>query len=370
MEEIMPQTEPKLPLADTLEVSGNIFVYYAYDVGDDIDLAKVETSQEILTRPLNLPKYFKGYHVPLSIDLPHPHTSSKCISTKIHNFGVISLAYQIPFTDTLSNLRSTLVDIDQEFQEQSMEDAQSVYRKIKRYTKQPRFFHVRSSYVVIQVDQDPQKITATQLQERYGSIICSLLRFETETLSETQKNAILQSAIGYYRGDLIIIDTDSAFVYDDEYEEILDLFEFANIQKLELQYYDQVLDRQLNMVYQREMKGLPIKAYLPFVGTWMRDPVSDLGMLKVEISSIIERLESAIKAAGDVYITETYDVLVNTLDLKKWKDSINNKLSIIKDIHLVYQNKIDIIREDLLSVLIIVLIFIELVVGILTYLKA
>ena len=42
---------------------------------------------------------------------------------------------------------------------------------------------------------------------------------------------------------------------------------------------------------------------------------------------------------------------------------------IIKDIHLVYQNKIDTIREDLLSVLILVLIFIELIVGILTYLK-
>lgn len=366
----MAQTEKTKLTSDALEVSGNIFVYYAYDVGDDINLEKLEKSQEILTQPLNVPKYFKGYHVPLSIDLPHPHTSSRCISTKIHNFGVISLAYQIPFTDTLANLRKTLVDIDTEFQEQSVEDAQSVFKKIKRYTKQPRFFHLRSAYVVIQVDQDPQKITATQLQEKYGSIICSLLRFETETLSETQKNAILESAIGYYRGDLIIIDTNSAFVYDDEYEEILDLFEFANIQQLELQYYDRILDRQLNVVYHREVEGLPVKAYLPFVGTWMRDPVSDLGMLKVEISSIIERLESAIKGAGDVYVTETYDVLVEKLDLNAWKDSINTKLAIIKDIHLVYQNKIDIIREDLLSVLIIVLIFIELVVGILTYLKA
>jgi hypothetical protein len=366
----MSQAEQNLSSTDRLEVSGNIFVYYAYDVGDDIDLTKVEASQEILTRPLHVPKYFKGYHIPLSIDLPHPHSSSRCISTKIHNFGVISLAYQIPFTDTLANLRKKLVGIDTEFQEQSIEDAHSVFKKIKRFTKQPRFFHVRSAYVVIQVDQDPQKITVAQMKEKYGSIICSLLRFETETLSETQKNAILESAIGYYRGDLIIIDTESAFVYDDEYEDILDLFEFANIQQLELQYYDQVLDRQLNVVYHREVQGLPIKAYLPFVGTWMRDPVSDLGMLKVEISFIIERLESAIKAAGDVYITETYDVLINTLDLKKWKDSINTKLSIIKDIYSVYQNKIDIIREDLLSVLIILLIFIELVVGILTYLKA
>lgn len=348
---------------------GNIFIFYAYDVGDDINLDKIEERQELLTRPLTLSKYFKGYHVPLSVELPHPHSSSKCVGAKIHNFGVISLAYKIPFEDTLPNLRKTLHEIDIEFREQSVEDANLVFKKIKTYIKQPRFFHLRSSYVIIQVDQQLSTITASQLQEQYGSIIASLLRFETETLSESQKNAILDDAIGYYRGDLIIIDTESAFLYDDEYQDILDLFEFANIQHLELQYYDRILDQQLNKVYHREVEGLPLKAYLPFVGTSMKDPVSDLGMLKVEISSIIERLESTIKAAGDIYVSETYDLLVEKLDLNNWKESINNKLAIIRHIHLIYQNKIDIIREDLLSVLIILLIFIELIVGILTYFK-
>lgn len=349
--------------------TGNIFFYYAYDIGDDINLEALETSKEVLTRPFVLSKYFKGYHIPLSIDLPHPHSSSNCVSTKIHNFGVISLAYQIQVHDSLENIRKMLNDLDNECSEQSIDDAQSVFKKIKNYTKQTRFFHLRSSYVVIQIDQQPDSIYVTDLKKNYGGIITSLLRFETETLSESQKNAMLDSALGYYRGDMIIIDIDSAFIYDDEYEDILDLFEFANIQQLELQYYDRLLAQQLNVVYHREMEGLPLKAYLPFFGTWMKDPVSDLGMLKVEISSIIERLEGAVKSIGEVYVTETYDLLVEKLDLNGWKESINKKLDIIKDIHLVYQNKIDIIREDLLSVLIIVLIFIELVVGILTYLK-
>ncbi|MEX0940589.1 MAG: hypothetical protein WDZ41_04480 [Candidatus Babeliales bacterium] len=364
----MPENESTKTI-EPLMLTGNIFVYYAYDVGDDINLSKVEALPEILTRPLHLSKYFKGYHVPLSIDLPHPHSSSKCLSTKLHNFGVISLAYKIPFSSNFEELRKTLNDVDTEFREQSVEDAQSVYKKIKLHIKQSRFFHLRSSYVVIQVDQQPQNITVSQMTKEYGGFIASLVRFETESLSEYQKNAILDAAIGYYRGDLIVIDMDSAFVYDDEYEELLDLFEFANIQQLELQYYDRILDQQLNAVYQREVKGLPFKAYLPFIGTLMKDPVSDLGMLKVEISSIIERLESTIKAVGEVYVTETYNLLVEKLDLKSWKVSISTKLDIIKDIHLVYQNKIDIIREDLLSVLVILLIFIELVVGIFSYFK-
>lgn len=351
------------------QFTGNIFIYYAYDVGDDINITKLESAQDILTRPLIVSKYFKGYHIPLSIDLPHPHTSSRCISTKLHSFGVISLAYKISFSCTIDELKKELSEIDSEFKEQSIEDASLVFKKIKTSVKQPRFFHLRSSYVVIQVDQQAD-INVAELKREYGSTIASLLRFETESLSEYQKNVIIEGAIGYYRGDFIVIDSDSSFIYDDEYHELLDLFEFANIQRLELQYYDRILDQQLNVVYQREVEGLPFKAYLPFIGTWMKDPVSDLGMLKVEISVIIERLASTIKSSGEAYITETYDLLVQKLDLTSWKDSIDSKLNIIKDIHLVYQNKIDIIREDLLSVLIILLIFIELIVGILTYFKA
>lgn len=354
---------------ETKTFSGNIFIFYAFDIGEDINLKNVEASQSLLIRPLTLSRHYKNYHIPLAVELPHPNASSKCIGAKIHNFGVISLAYKIPFTYTFEELRKRINSIDAEYREQSVSDANLIYKKIKSFIKQPRFFHLRSSYVVIQVDQHPNMIPVVDLKERYGGIIASLLRFETESLSEDQKNEIIDSAIGYYRGDLIIVDIDAAFIYDEDYVDILDLFEFANIQQLELRYYDRILDQHLNVVYQRQVWSLPLKSYLPFIGTWAKDPLGDLGMLKVEISAIIERLESSITLAGEVYVSETYILLVEKLELKKWKESINNKLEIIKDIYLVHQNKIDTIREDMLTVLIIVLIFIELIVGILTYLK-
>ena len=348
--------------------TGNIFIFYAYDVGDDIDLKRIEEKRAIDTLPLQAAKYLRYYHTPLAVELPHPHTSSKCLDSKILSFGVISLAYKIPFQDTLENIRKNLNELDAEFQEQSVTDAHSIFKKIKKYIKQPRFFHLKSWYVVIQVDPI-ESISPATLKEQYGGIIASSLRFETESLSEYKKNEILEDARGYYRGDLIVVDTDAAFVYDDEYKEILDLFEFANIQNLELQYYDQALDKQLDFVYQRQVRTLPIKAYLPFIGTRMKDPISALGLLKVDIQSIIERLDRSIKLAGESYTSEIYTLLVEKLDLDNWKASIDNKLEIIKDIYTVYQDKIDTIREDLLSVLIIVLIFIELIIGILNYLK-
>ena len=348
--------------------SGNVFIFHSFDVGEDINLERVKDLQLLLQRPLILSKYFKNYHIPLAVELPHPHTSSRCVSAKLHNFGVISLAYKIPFRETLDDLRTHINGIEDEYREQSVIDAGSLFKKIKSEIKQPKFFHLRRSYVLIQVDPD-SALDIVQLKERYGGIIASTLRFETESLSEYQKNEILDSAIGYYRGDLIIIDTEAAFIYDDEYEEFLDLFEFANMQQLELQYFDRVLDQQLNAVYEREIKKLPLRSYLPFVGTLRSDLVSDLGKLKVDISVITERLENSIKLAGEAYYSELYSLLVEKLDIGNWRESITRKLEIIIDVRTVYENKVEALREDLLSVLIIVLIFIELVVGILHYFK-
>ena len=348
--------------------SGNVFIFQAFDVGEDVNLDRIRQSHSVITRPLSLSKYFKNYHTPLPIDLPHPHASSRCVSANIHGFGVISLVYKIPFKDTLEQLRKGFNTLDAEFQEQGVIDAGSIFKAIHGDIKQPRFFHLRTSYVVIQVDSQPALSTVT-LKDAYGSTIASLLRFETENLSEYQKNEILDSAIGYYRGDLFIVDTQAAFVYDEEYGEILDLFEFANIQQLELQYFDRMLDQQLNVVYQREVRALPFKAYMPFIGSMSKDLVGSLNNLKVDISVIIERLESSIKLAGEEYISELYALLVDRLDIDNWKASVDDKLKIIQDINSVYQAKIDTIREDSLSVLIILLIFIELVVGILNYFK-
>lgn len=348
--------------------SGNIFIFHSFDIGDDINLERVNT-EHLATRQTSAPsKYFKNYHIPLEIELPSPTQSPQCISAKLHNFGVITLRYKIPFKATLEELRSQITVMGEAYQEQSINDAQTIFKRIKTAVKQPKFFHLRRSYVLIQVD--PESTTdVVQLKNEYGSVIASTLRFETESLSEPQKNEILESAVGYYRGDLIIIDTDAAFVYDAEYEEILDLFEFANMQQLELQYFDRMLDKKLNTVYEREVKTLPLSAYLPFIDIGLNDQVGDLSRLRVDISVITERLENSVKLAGEPYYAELYSILVEKLDLKNWKESIDNKLTIISDISAVYQDKVDAIRSDLLSVAVIVLVFIEAIVGILHLFK-
>lgn len=349
--------------------SGNILILWAYDIGDDINLQKIEESPDIIKMPLQLPKHFKQYHVPLAIELPHPHAHSYCIGSKLHSFGALSLTYKIPFRDTLENLRVNCNELANKYQQQSVQDAKVIFKKIEQFTTQPKFFQTAASYIIIQVDPQPTALDLTQLQKEYGSTIASTLRFETEILSEFQKNEILDSAIGYFRGSLIVIDVDAAFVYEEDYDDIIDLFEFANIQQLELRFFDRSLDQQINSIYERKKTNLSWGAYIPLLSTFFSDPVEQLKKLKVDISVITERLESSIKIAGEPYYSEIHTLLVEKLDIKSWRDGIDRKLQIIEDVQTLFQQKIDTTREDLLSLLIVILIFVETMFGILNYLK-
>lgn len=350
--------------------SGNIYVFHAFDIGDDVNLEKIEQLRTLSTIPLALPKFFKNYNTSIAVELPHPNNSARCISCKIHNFGAISLTYQIPFHETLENLRKEFYDITNVYHEQSVTDVKIIFKRIEHLVTKPKFLQIRSAYNILQINPEPNKIDLVEFQKQFGGLLASTIRFETESLSEYQKNEILDSAIGYYRGNLIIVDTDTTFIYDDDYHELLWFVEFANLQQLELKYFDRLLDAQLQQIYESGgTQRIPFLAYLPIIDTVAVDPVATLGKLKVDISVITERLEGSIKLAGEPYYSEFYHQLTKKLDLKSWQQAIERKLEIIKDIQLVYQHKTDVIRENILELLIVILIFIELVIGILHYLK-
>ncbi|MBS1986997.1 hypothetical protein JST99_03630 [Candidatus Dependentiae bacterium] len=344
--------------------TGNLYIFHAFDIGEEINLDKIRESRVLSERPLKLPNYFKNYHIPLSVDLPGSVGQFHCINVKIYNFGVVSLMYKVPFESTLEALREKLNDIDDRCQKQSLVDVETLFKHIKAHTTKINFFQTQSTYLIIQVDTTDTSIDTTILKERYGSVIASALRFETEMLSEYQKNEIIESATGYFRGDFIIIDTEAAFIYDAEFDEVRDLFEYANIQHLELRYFDRVLDHQMNLIYEDALHKIPLRSYLPFIGTLSSNQVDELGKLKVDISVVAERLENGIKLGGNPYFAELYALLDDRLDLTNWKVTIEKKLAIVTDIRSVLQHKIDSIREDLLTSLIIVLIVIELIVAI------
>lgn len=343
---------------DTLQkqktFKGNFILFYAFDIGDEIDLEKIKNKNLVPVRSSQLSPYFKNYHIPLSFDIQN----SACISSKIHPFGVLSFCYKIPFEDSFDELKVKMIDIKKQFDETSEVDAKKSFDKILSTVKKPRFYNLKNFYFAVQVDP-VEGITPAEYKDEYGSKIASLLRLETEVLSSYQEKEILQATTGYSGNDLMIVDSEASFIYDYEFYEILEFFEFTTVQQLELQYFDRLLDEKLNFFYAQGPFKIPFLAYIPLLGEKLNLPISLLSQLKVDISVITERLENSIKMAGDTYFTNVYSILREQLSLDDWRDSINRKLSIVKDIYSVYQDRLDIIHEEILTLVIIILIALE-----------
>lgn len=344
---------------------GNILLFYAFDVGDDIDLDAIKDKGLVNTCVVPLSVYFKNYHIPLAFRMsddqeqPLGMIDASCISSKVHHFGVLSFCYRIPFEETFEDLKVKIIDIKKSFDEKSEVDARNTFKKIASAINKSRFYSLRNSYFAIQMYPLKEKTTADEFKELYGGKIASLLRLEVYALSDYQRDEILTSSIGYYGQDLIVVDGAGAFIYDDEYFEPLEFFESANIQKLELQYFDRLLDKKLNYFYAQQSYTVPLKAYLPLFGPRMDLPVSRLAKLRVDISVVTEMLENSIKMAGDEYSSKLYSMLVEKMSIKEWRESINRKLGIMHDLYSVYQDRLDMIHEEVLTVVIIILIALE-----------
>jgi len=344
------------------KVTGNILLFYAFDVGDEIDLELVRSKGMVNICTVPLSDYFKNYHIPLSfrMDDGPEEQDSQCISSKLHHFGVISFCYRVPFEDTFDDLKVKLIETKKVFDERAEIDAKETYKEIFSALRKPHFYNLMNDYFAVQVYPLKEKITGDEFKKEYGAKIASLLRLEVQNLSGYQTDEVLASSIGYYGEDLIVVDISGSFIYDDEYFEQLEFFDWVNIQKLEMQYFDRVLDERLGVVYEQGgAYKIPWKVYIPLIGPRMDMPVSQLAKLRVDISVITDRLESSIKMAEDAYYSRFYSMLVGKIALRSLRDSINRKLDIIHDLYSVYQDRLDTLHEEILTLVIIILIALE-----------
>lgn len=349
--------------------SGNILLFYAFDFGDEIDLTTIK--QKGILEPLEVPlsAYFKNYRVPYSFKMMESCatidekkgniTGTGCVLSKLYHFGALSLCYQIPFNEKFDDLKLKLIEVKRQFDITSEVDARNVFNKISSRLKKPRFYNLKSDYFAVQVNPLQEKVMPEDFKDLYGAKIASLLRLEVKPLSDYQIDQILSSSTGYYGQDLIIIDSKAAFVYDYEYFEPLEFFESSNVQMLELQYYDHLIDDRLTYFYGQQSHKVPFLAYLPLMGAYFDSPISRLANLKVDISVITEQLENSVKMTGDAYYLNFYSLLVEKLYLRDWRDSINRKLRIVQDLNTIYQDRLDTIHEEMLTIVVIILIAFE-----------
>ena len=215
---------------------------------------------------------------------------------------------------------------------------------IKHFAIDPDFYEDYTVYVTDRRDDSVDPIP--------------LMIGERTEVSPQVREEILKNSLSYTRADLAVLSWDSALLCNPETStDLIDLIEFANVQVLELRYYDRELTRQMEKMYDdieqaegrspffrmREFHAIMAKQMETFAG----------------ISEIIEKVDNLIKVTEDVYYARIYATALRVLRSGQWSESVSRKMDVIRENYSMLSDEVRIQHSNLLEWVIIILIALE-----------
>jgi hypothetical protein len=189
-----------------------------------------------------------------------------------------------------------------------------------------------------------------------------LLSGERRALSEAARRDLLRQTFSYYVDDLVVLTWDRAFIYEPRGDsDVIDVLEVANAQLLELRYYDELLDAELPLMYdrvERARHAVSLLAARKFAHLARR-----LYTLVAEVTELTEQLDNALQVTEDVYLARVYAAALNLFRVPNVATAVDRKLAIIRDTYTALYEESSSRRAELLELAIIVLIVVEIVIA-------
>ena len=178
-------------------------------------------------------------------------------------------------------------------------------------------------------------------------------------LAPAMVQELTRRAIRYYDDDLVLVDYDAAVIVDqDDVTALVDIFEVASAQLLELRFYEGMLGRAIAKLLQ-DVRMARTTVWL------LRSPFRQLAhraaLLALELGELSDRLERAITLKGDTYSVQVYRDAASRFRLAEADASVREKVETIGRVSEVLGHEIHTRRDLLLEGMVIVLIAFEVV---------
>ena len=350
---------------------GSLFLYYCFDIADEIALDKIEkifgeapTESRLVCERLT-PAYVRYRKAPLLVFLEESElkTKSRCLKAesraKIYDFGVVTILFKIPImgetVETLSGLSSEVVANEQ------IRNAAEQQMERLRHEIEPAIQHPQMNrdawedYAIFVVQAVDRPLSVAEIQDRYAGEIAKTLLAEVEPLSEAELSDAVKNPLSYYENELTFIDWNAAFLYDPRMSyDVPDILEYAVTMLLELRTYDSILDATLEKAYQ-DLEGRPSTFSLsPYSST-----IGYLSQVKLDVSEVIEKASNSLKLVGDLYLAKVYNAAAGRFSLDSWEKSVREKLQTIESIYEVLYERTTTRRLLVLEILIVILFVID-----------
>lgn len=352
------------PVAATL--SGTLYIFVAFDWGDEILLDRVKdivkASAQELPRRRRTPLSFFYRPAPLHVPLPSVtldlHGLSKVqasASATVFDFGAVSISFQIPIqatADVLLRFAGSLAD-STPFIQSARRAAEPLHKQMLPAIQDPLWQDdLSEEYFVFRFGTDALPQTADE------TWLAGMVHLDAEALSVEETAEALKARLSYSPDDLLVADWTAAVLIDEEADDTLQAIAFANLQLLEFRHIDNRLDESL-LAASRVIQPLT-RSRLPY---WRMHESSlrVLGELKVEANGLFERTGNALKLVGDPYLARVYRMVAKRFHLETWIENIQRKLEVAEGVYQVVSDQAHSFRTEFLEIIVVLLILIEII---------
>ncbi len=349
---------------------GHILVYRLFDVAESIkvnELEKVLLNQRGAEK-FNVPKFIDRALVmkqppmayglgDVTLNVDGANVQANLIA-KMRDYGVISLIYQIPIEPSTkwSELVCKAVDLEEGSEIDAHAEAflPKFCDQIKSTLDKPTNSDQFEDYIVYYIEKFEDPIPIAEVLTSVDIPALLLAEHEVE-LSANSRKAALENAYQYGRNDLAIVEWNAALVIEPSGgREIPDILEFAVSHLLEMRFYDDLLDRRLQGLYddiEKKRKGIWSNRF---------DDVYDESSARyIEFTEFIEKVENSLKVVGDFYLASLYRAAMKKFRLPDWQNSVTRKMAILGQVSSLLQGQVNNRRSHLLEIVIIILIAFE-----------
>lgn len=347
-------------------MKNGIWLYRLYDTAEEFYLDKAE---EVLAKEKQISRLKFTRIKPKSIIIENPPVSvnmgalevnlekwklNACLTVKIYEIGVISLILKIDLPEKISF--NELKELSAYLY--SSKEIAEIFKDQLKYMKKS----LAGTFEESSRETYMEDFTIYFFKEWDSSWNpVPLLLAEKEDLSKQVTDETMLNSFSYGKNDLAVITWDSALVYDaEESTDIPDILEFALSELLELRYYDGRLSRRIDIMYE-DIKKAGAFGWLTRLSRYRRINKA-LMELVADISKVTEKIQNSLKVTEDVFYARVYTAALNIFKTQNWSNSIQHKISVIRQTYQMLASEIENSRATFLEAVIVFLIIFEIVI--------
>ncbi|PTL79627.1 hypothetical protein [Vitiosangium sp. GDMCC 1.1324] len=351
-----------------------VLCYRTFDIAEEIDLEHARRVVSSDTRRLKLGRensqYLQLPNPPLAFELGRRALALRHgpvtvdVTARLFDHGAASIILRVPVPpgttlEALTSLADELYD-SAALEELALELIESVRKMIAPAVQGPHLWNQNESYTVLFVERIEGNPTADELMARADLARVLLGEVDSKPLSPREREAVTQARFSYTVDDLVVIDWNSAFVYEPSgSSDIPDLLEVANAQLLEFRYYDELLDAHIARIHD-EVQARRHNFVALFRSPYRALARETLATL-VNLNEFIERVENSLKIIGDFYLAKVYEAAVKRMRIPSWQGSVTRKQQLLAQTYGLLKGEVDTDRSHTLELTVVMLIVLEIV---------